>query len=572
MHPLDWALATGFIGWLIWDGVKRTRLQRTTESYFLANRSLPWWAVGLSVMATQLSAITLVGTTGQGYADGLRFIQFYFGLPLAMIILSVTVVPFFYRARVYTAYEYLERRFDVKTRTLTSLLFLVSRGLSCATIVAAPAVVLSVMLGWDITLTTLVIAGPAVIYTILGGVQAVTWTDVKVMALTIFVLLAAIVVLVMSFPANVSVDDALGIAGAAGRLDTFTFDFTLTNQYTFWSGMIGGLFLMLSYFGCDQSQVQRYLTARSVEEGRSSLLMSAYWKIPLQFLVLIVGVLTFVFYLFVPPPMLFNPVHDARVRASAEAPQYLALEAEYRTAFDARRQQADALATARRAGDGAGRAAAAAEFRRHDASMRSIRTRATAVVRAATGDTGYTDVNYVFPTFIRTALPIGLVGLWIVAIITAATDSIAAELNSLATATVIDFYKRLFKPAATDEHYLRVSKIATAGWGVFACIVAVYASTLGSLIEVVNRFGSFFYGSILGVFMLAILTRRATGTGATVGLAAGMSAVALVAFGRPDIAFLWHNVVGAVVVFVVGFVVSAATSSDGRTPRAQLAR
>jgi SSS family transporter len=572
MHPLDWTLAAGFIGWLIWDGVKRTRLQRTTESYFLANRSLPWWAVGLSVMATQLSAITLVGTTGQGYADGLRFIQFYFGLPLAMIILSVTVVPFFYRARVYTAYEYLERRFDVKTRTLTSLLFLFSRGLSCATIVAAPAVVLSVMLGWDITLTTLVIAGPAVVYTILGGVQAVTWTDVKVMALTIFVLFAAVVVLVMNFPAGVSMDDAFGIAGAAGRLDTFTFDLTLTNQYTFWSGMIGGLFLMLSYFGCDQSQVQRYLTARSVEEGRSSLLMSAYWKIPLQFLVLIVGVLTFVFYLFVPPPMLFNPVHDARVRASAAAPQYLALESEYKAAFDARRQQADALAMARRAGDEPGRAAAAAEFRRHDASMRDIRGRATTVVRTATGDTGYTDVNYVFPTFIRTALPIGLVGLWIVAIITAATDSIAAELNSLATATVIDFYKRLFRPAASDAHYLRVSKVATAGWGVFACIVAVYASTLGSLIEVVNRFGSFFYGSILGVFMLAILTRRATGTGATVGLAAGMSAVALVAFGRPDIAFLWHNVVGAVVVFVVGIVVSGATSNGARTPTAQPAR
>jgi SSS family solute:Na+ symporter len=572
MHPLDWALAIGFVGWLIWDGVKRTRLQRTTESYFLANRSLPWWAVGLSVMATQLSAITLVGTTGQGYADGLRFIQFYFGLPLAMIILSVTLVPFFYRARVYTAYEYLERRFDVKTRTLTSLLFLVSRGLSCATIVAAPAVVLSVMLKWDITLTTLAIAGPAVVYTILGGVQAVTWTDVKVMALTIFVLLAAVVVLVSSFPANVSVDDALGIAGAAGRLDAFTFDLTLTNQYTFWSGMIGGLFLMLSYFGCDQSQVQRYLTAKSVEEGASSLLMSAYWKIPLQVLVLMVGVLTFVFYLFVPPPMLFNPVHDARVRASAEAPQYLALKGEYKAAFEARRQQAEALAEARRAGDEAGRAAAAAEFRRHDASMRSIRARATAVVQDATGDTGYTDVNYVFPTFIRTALPIGLVGLWIVAIITAATDSIAAELNSLATATVIDFYKRLFKPAASDAHYLRVAKVATAGWGVFACIVAVYASTLGSLIEVVNRFGSFFYGSILGVFMLAILTRRATGTGATVGLAAGMSAVALVAFGRPDIAFLWHNVIGAVVVFVVGMLASGLTSSTAPGPTARPAR
>ncbi|MGH9313793.1 MAG: sodium:solute symporter [Vicinamibacterales bacterium] len=558
MHPLDWTLAIAFVGWLIWDGVKRTHLQHTTESYFLANRSLPWWAVGLSVMATQLSAITLVGTTGQGYADGLRFIQFYFGLPLAMIILSVTVVPFFYRARVYTAYEYLERRFDVKTRTLTSLLFLISRGLSCATIVAAPAVVLSVMLGWDITLTTLAIAGPAVVYTILGGVQAVTWTDVKVMALTVFVLVAAVVVLVTSLPDAVSVDDALGIAGAAGRLDAFTFDFTLTNQYTFWSGMIGGLFLMLSYFGCDQSQVQRYLTAKSVDEGRASLMMSAYWKIPLQFLVLMVGVLTFVFYLFSRPPLLFNPVHDARVRESAQAPQYLALEQEFIVAFEARQREARALAAARRTDDTAGRAQAAAEFRRHDATMREIRGRATGIVRSATGDTGYTDVNYVFPTFIRTALPIGLVGLWIVAIITAATDSIAAELNSLATATVIDFYKRLFRPAASDAHYLRVSKFATAGWGVFACVVAVYASTLGSLIEVVNRFGSFFYGSILGVFMLAILTRRATGTAATVGLVAGMSAVAAVAFGRPDVAFLWHNVIGAVVVFLVGILVSGS--------------
>jgi solute:Na+ symporter, SSS family len=286
--------------------------------------------------------------------------------------------------------------------------------------------------------------------------------------------------------------------------------------------------------------------------------MSAYWKIPLQFLVLMVGVLTFVFYLFSRPPMLFNPVHDARVRASAQASQYLSLEREFNAAFEARQKEAQALAAARRADDAPRRASAAEAFRRHDAAMSQIRGRATAVVQSATGDSGYTDVNYVFPTFIRTALPIGLVGLWIVAIITAATDSIAAELNSLATATVIDFYKRLVNPAASDGHYLRISKIATAGWGVFACVVAVYASTLGSLIEVVNRFGSFFYGSILGVFMLAILTRRATGTGATIGLLAGMSAVALVAFGRPDIAFLWHNVIGAVVVFVVGIGLSVA--------------
>jgi SSS family solute:Na+ symporter len=568
MHPLDWALGIGFIGWLIWDGVKRVNLNKTTESYFLANRSLPWWAVGLSVMATQLSAITLVGTTGQGYSDGLRFIQFYFGLPLAMIVIAATLVPFFYRARVYTAYEYLEQRFDVKTRTLTSLLFLLSRGLSCATIVAAPAVVLSVMLGWDVRVTTLVIGGPAVVYTILGGVQAVTWTDVKVMSLTVVVLLAAVVILITSLPDTVSVDSALRMAGATGRLRTFDFEFTLTETYTFWSGLLGGFFLMLSYFGCDQSQVQRYLTARSVEEGRSSLMMSAYWKIPLQFLVLIVGVLTFVFYLFTRPPMLFNPVHDTRVRTSAQAPQYLALEKKFNEIFDARRRAAEHLAAANRAGDRAARAAAAETLRRYEAQLKDIRSRATGIVRQATGDLAYTDVNYVFPTFIRTALPIGLVGLWIVAIITAATDSIAAELNSLATATVIDFYRRLYKPVASDAHYLRVSKIATGVWGGFVSIVAVYASSLGSLIEVVNRFGSFFYGSILGVFMLAILTRRANGTGATLGLLAGMTAVASVAFGRSDISFLWHNVIGAVVVFVVGLALSALTNSSGQKPRA----
>ena len=261
VHLVDWAIVVAWVAWLVFDGVKRMRLERTTESYFLANRSLPWWAVGLSVMATQLSAITLVGTTGQGYNDGLRFIQFYYGLPLAMIILSMTVVPFFYRARVFTAYEYLERRFDLKTRTLTSLLFLLSRGLSVGAVVAAPAVVLSVILGWDVTLTSLAICLPAVVYTMLGGVQAVTWTDVKVMGLTIFVLLAAVVVLVVELPDGTGVGDAVRLAGATGRLEAFNVDATLTETYTLWSGLIGGLFLMLSYFGCDQSQVQRYLTA-----------------------------------------------------------------------------------------------------------------------------------------------------------------------------------------------------------------------------------------------------------------------------------------------------------------------
>jgi solute:Na+ symporter, SSS family len=558
MHLIDWTIVVAYITWLVWDGVKRTKLEHTTESYFLANRSLPWWAVGLSVMATQLSAITLVGTTGQGYSDGMRFIQFYYGLPLAMVILSLTLVPFFYRAKVYTAYEYLERRFDAKTRTLTSLLFLLSRGMSCGVIVAAPAVVLSVILNWNVTLTALLICVPAIVYTILGGVQAVTWTDVKVMGLTIFVLLAAMVVLGLGLPDNVSVIDGLHIAGSSGRLAAFDFRFTLNETYTFWSGMIGGLFLMLSYFGCDQSQVQRYLTARSPDEARSSLLMSAYWKIPLQALVLLVGIFTFLFYLFHQPPMLFNPVHDAGVRASAQGPAYVALEREFRDAFDARRRAAEAFAGARQTGDGDAQRRAAADFRRDEAAVKSVRSRAIDLVKGVTGDASYTDVNYIFPTFITTALPIGLVGLWIVAIITAATDSIAAELNSLAAATVIDFYKRHYRPDAADVEYLRVSKFATMFWGLFASAVAVYASSLGSLIEVVNRFGSFFYGSILGVFALAILTRRATGTAAFVGLMAGMSAVATVAFGWPQISFLWHNVIGAGVVFVVGLLLSAS--------------
>ncbi len=559
MHWFDWLVVGAYLVWMVYDGLKRTKGADKLEGYLLANRSLPWWAVGLSVMATQLSAITLVGTTGQGYADGMRFVQFYFGLPLAMILLSVTVVPFFYRARVYTAYEYLERRFDAKTRLLTSVLFLASRGMSCGVIVAAPAVILSIVLDWNLTLTVLAIGLPTAVYTIFGGVQAVTWTDVKQMAVIIFGLLAAVTVLVTSLPDTIGVSQALHLAGSAGRLRTLDFSFNLNETYTFWSGMIGGLFLMLSYFGCDQSQVQRYLTAKSIDEARSSLLMSAYVKIPLQALVLLTGVLVFVFYLFAPAPMLFNSVYEAELRSGPRAAEYEALERRFATAHDARRTQAERAAVARRSGDVGAIAAATDAFTAAEQQVAAVRRTAVTLVRDATGNAQYNDVNYVFPTFITTRMPIGLVGLMIAAIFAAAMSSIAAELNALATATVIDIYRRHFKPEAADRHYLRVSQLATGFWGLFACSVAIYASTLGSLIEVVNRFGSFFYGSILGVFMLAILTTRTTGTGAFVGLTAGMIAVASVAFGRPDISFLWHNVIGAVVVVVVGLTLSLLT-------------
>jgi Na+/proline symporter len=556
MHVIDWFVVAAYLVWIVYDGLKRTKGSDRVEGYFLANRSLPWWAVGLSVMATQLSAITLVGTTGQAYTNGMRFIQFYFGLPLAMILLSLTVVPFFYRARVFTAYEYLERRFDAKTRTLTSFLFLVSRGLSCGVIIAAPAVILSIVLGWNLTLTVLAIGLPTALYTMVGGVQAVTWTDVKQMAVIVAGVLAAVWILIVSLPSGVSVGQALHLAGATGRLQSIDFSFRLDETYTFWSGLLGGLFLMLSYFGCDQSQVQRYLTAKSIKEGRDSLMMSAYAKIPIQALILLTGVLVFVFYLFNEPPMLFNRVHHDRLQAERAA-EFSALDTEFRAAYETRRQSAHAAAEARRSGDSEAVTRAAKSFVEEDARVRSVRERAVQLVRETTGDAQYNDVNYVFPTFITTTMPVGLVGLMIAAIFAAAMSSIAAELNSLATATVIDFYQRYFRKDASDRHYLTVSKVATGFWAVVACWVAVYACCLGSLIEVVNRFGSFFYGSILGVFALAILTRRATGTGAFVGLLAGMVAVAAVAFGRPEISFLWHNVIGAVVVFRVGMLLSA---------------
>ena len=545
MHALDWIIVAVYLAYVGIDGIRRTRRSTGIEGYLLANRSLPWWAVGLSVMATQLSAVTMIGTTAQGATDGLRFIQFYFGLPLAMVIIGVTLVPFLHGAKVYTAYEYLERRFDAKTRSLTAFLFLISRGMSCGTILAAPGVVFASVFGWPIGLTVAIMGVPTVLYTVMGGVQAVTWADVKQMVLVVTAIAAVITVALLKLP--VSPDDALRIAGSVGRLRALDFHFDITQQYTFWSGVIGGTFLMMSYFGTDQSQVQRFLTAKSVDEARSSLLISAYWKIPLQAAVLLVGVLVFVFYLFEKPPMLFNPAHDRRVR-EAEPARYQALAAQYGAAL------ADRDAAAR--GIAAHDAAATRDaFRAAETRVEGARTEALALAERVTGEPSK-DVNYIIPHFVLFDLPVGLTGIFIAAVMAAAMSAVAAELNSLATATVIDFYRRWVRPVAPDAEYLRASKIATAFWGVFACVIATYAVSLGSLIEVVNRFGSFFYGSILGVFLLAMIP-KARALGAFVGLITGMLAVGAVNFGRPDVAFLWHNVIGAVTVVVVGLAISS---------------
>jgi Na+/proline symporter len=546
VSAIDWIIVVVYLLWIVIDGLRRSKNTDKVEGYFLANRSLPWWAVGLSVMATQISAITLVGTTGQAYATGLRFVQFYFGLPIAMIILSLTVVPFFTRARVYTAYEYLERRFDVRTRTATSFLFLVGRAFSLGVTLAAPAVVISAILGWSIPITVLLLSVPMVIYTSFGGVQAVAWTDVKQMAVIVIGLFLAIGVLIFGITRDVGLGQALRLAGATGRMQAIDTRFDATQTYTLWSGLIGGLFLSLSYFGCDQSQVQRYLTAKSIDEARHSLLLSAFVKIPFQLLILGAGVLTFLFYVFQTPPMLFNRAYDAQIAAGPHASEYAALQREFDATVADRRQ--------------AGIDEKREQFLAADRRLQDIRVRAVDVVKKATGDERYNDVNYVFPTFITTRLPTGVVGLLIAAIFGAAMSASSGELSSLSSATIIDFYRRHFVKDASDTHYLRVSKIATLGWGLFACVVSIYAANQGSLIEVVNRYGSFFYGSILGVFILAILTKRATAAGAFWGLVAGMAVVLTVAFTTP-IAFLWHNLIGAAVVVFVGMAISLGSKT-----------
>lgn len=566
MRWLDWVVVVAYLVWIVTSGLRASRRTNEVDGYFRANRSLPWWAVGLSVMATQLSAITLVGTTGKAYADGMKFVQFYFGLPIAMVILSMTVVPFFYRANVYTAYEYLERRFDLKTRTLAAFTFLIQRALSCGIIIAAPSIILSIVLGWPFGVTILVIGLPVIAYTMVGGVQAVTWTDVKQMGVVVFAMTSVVVVLIIGLP--VSASDALHVAGAVGRLQAIDTSLDLHTDYTLWSGLIGSLFLMLSYFGCDQSQVQRYLTAKSVDSARHSLLVSAFAKIPLQAGILLTGVLTFCFFLFNKNPMLFNPVYERTVLASQRAGEYRALETEFDRTFAAREAAARGLAAAQSDPSSPTYTTAREAFRLAQTEITAVRSKAVTLVREVTGDKTYTDTNYVFPTFILSYMPIGLMGLMIAAILSAAMSASSGELNALATATAIDVYRRHINPTAPDATFLRFSKMATAFWGLFACVAAYYSANLGSLIDTVNKIGSLFYGSILGVFILALGVKPANGHGAFFGLIAGLVSVFIVSF-HPEtktISYLWHNVIGAVVCVVVGTLVSLATRSRGAAP------
>jgi Na+/proline symporter len=478
----------------------------------------------------------------------MRFLVVYFGLPIAMVILSATLLPFYDRARVFTAYEFLEQRFAWHTRALTSLLFLVSRGLAVGVTLYAPSLVLSVLLGWDERATIYAMGGTTVLYVLYGGNRSVIWTDVVQMVIIWVGIFACVGIAVRSLPETLSLPSALALAQAAGRLNALDPSPSLTAPYTLWEGLLAGTFLALSYFGCDQSQVQRYLAGSNLRESRLSLLFNAALKIPMQFLILFTGVLVFVFYHFHPVPLLWNPGELRRLQQEMSADERSRLENDFASAHEARRQAALALLAAGEAGR------PAAEVAYREAESRFARARGPAVEHVERARGKYNDTNYIFLTYVLAHLPDGLKGLVIAVIFAAAMSTLAGEFNALASATMIDFAKRFFAPPPRFD--LVLARLFTAFWGGVACLVALQAGAHGSVIELVNRYGSYFYGSILGVFGLGVLTSRATGLGATLGLLAGMAAVAAVA-SFTSVHFLWYNVVGATVVFSVGLLVSS---------------
>ena len=546
MRTVDWfVLVSSLIG-IVGYGLYKSKGAQTTEGYLLGGKSMRWWVIGLSIMATQASAITFIGTTGQGYSDGLRFVQFYFGLPVAMVIICAVAAPVFHRSGVYTAYEFLEKRFDAKTRTLASAVFLVQRGLGVGIALYAPAVVMAVILQWPERITILVMAAIVVGYTVIGGIKTVMWTDAQQMLVMFFGLVAAFFAAVYGLPSEVSFGDALRLAGEAGRLQAVNLELNFDDRYNLWSGLIGGSFLALAYFGTDQSQVQRYLTARSLRDSRFSLLFNAVVKVPLQFVILLTGAMVFVFFLFIQPPALFNPAVATTVEAGASQ-ELAVVQQRYDDAFQRRRAAALDLVSA----DGASQRSS---YRNAQDAVDAARNEAVALAERTTG-APYNDTNYVFLTFVTRHLPPGIVGLIIAAVFAAAMSTISAELNSLATVSIIDHYQRYIRRGAADQHYAQASRAATAFWGVYAAVFAMFAGQLGSLIEAVNIVGSLFYGAMLGVFILAFAPWKTTGDGAFLGILCGLIAVAATQI-YSEVTFLWFNVIGAAVTVFVGQAVS----------------
>ena len=555
MSILDWSVLIGTLAFIVIYGMWKSRGDKDIEGFLLADKTMPWYVVGISIMATQASAITFLSAPGQAYTDGMRFVQFYFGLPIAMVILCVTFVPIFHKLNVFTAYEFLEKRFDLKTRALTAFLFLVQRGLACGLTIYAPSIILSSILGWNIYYTNLFMGGLVVIYTVAGGTKAVSITQMQQMAVIFIGMFIAAFMVVRLMPAELSFTQSLKVAGKMGKLNVTDFSFDLKNQYNVWSGLIGGLFLMLSYFGTDQSQVGRYLGGRSIGQSRLGLLFNGILKIPMQFSILLIGALLFVFYQFHQPPIHFNQVEVDKISQSSLSPQFRELEAKSEVIYQEKQVYLNGLVQAIKEGDEVKSEHWSALAKNKQEETNRIRTEVKSLMKQNDSAAETNDTNYIFLSFVMRFLPAGLIGLLIAVIFSASMSSTSSELNALASTTVVDIYKRMFRPEGSDQHYLKVSKFATVLWGIYAILVAMFANQMGSLIEAVNKLGSLFYGTILGIFVVAFYFKRIRGS--VVFYAALVAeAIVIYCFYIDLTAFLWLNLIGCVSVVIVSFLFS----------------
>ncbi len=554
MSTLDWIVLFGTLLFIVSYGVYKTRGSQDIHGYLKGGNTLKWWVIGLSVMATQASAITFLSTPGQAYDDGMRFVQFYFGLPIAMIILSVTVIPAYYKLKVYTAYEYLESRFDLKTRSLTAFFFLVQRGLAAGLTIYAPAIILSTILGWHLTNTCLLIGILVVIYTVSGGSLAVSQTQKYQMAVMMGGMVVAGVMVVVLLPEDVSFGDAMNVAGNMDKFNVVDFSFDLNDRYNIWSGILGGLFIQLAYFGFDQSQVARYLGGKSIAESRLGLLMNGLLKVPMQFFILFVGAMVFVFYQFYQPPVFFNEAAKQAVYQSGYEQDFQQLEGKYAETFQQKEAEIREMLTAIEADN-----EAAIETQRNKISAledegEAIRSDVKALITKADSEAETNDTDYVFITFIMNHLPKGVIGLLLAVIFSAAMSSTASELNALASTTAVDIYKRSVKPTASDKHYVVASKLFTVFWGGMAILFAMYASLFENLIEFINILGSLFYGTILGVFLSAFYIKYIRSH--AVFIAAVLAEIiVIIVFRTTGVSYLWYNVIGCGGVIGIGLVI-----------------
>ncbi len=555
LHLIDWVILSITLTFIVAYGTYVTRKNKNVKDYIKGGSDSKWWTIGLSVMATQASAITFLSTPGQAFHSGMGFVQFYFGLPIAMVIICVVFIPIYHKLKVYTAYEFLEGRFDLKTRSLAAILFLIQRGLAAGITIFAPAIILSAVLGWDLLTLNVIIGFLVIIYTVSGGTKAVNVTQKQQMIIIFIGMLIAFYMIMSQLPADITFTKALEIAGASGKMEVLDFSFDLSNRYTVWTGILGGTFLMLSYFGTDQSQVQRYLSGKSVRESQLGLIFNGLLKVPMQFFILLIGVMVFVFYQFNASPLNFNPTAKEAIAKSEYVKEYAQLEKEH---INIENTKKEIFANGFQIDE-------KEQIQSLNKRDLELKTEAKEIIKKIDAKTANkiesNDKDYVFIHFILNNLPRGLIGLLLAVILSAAMSSTASELNALASTTAIDLYKRNVKEEKSEEHYVKASKWFTLGWGLLAISVACIANLFENLIEMVNIIGSIFYGNVLGIFLLAFFLKFVKGN--AVFIAALITQILIVGVFLLDwLPYLWLNLLGCVLVIVIAIIIQTLIFSN----------